>query len=155
MRITLPSKTESNQNGEIVWARFERKFEMWDFGNNNTKHVVYDGIEKGLLYRFIDDKDKRKNVGTTSYYVMGNYEPVFFKTDNIDVYSKEPQSSNKKMFLIAEGYYDGENLEYKMPVLVVKEPVFEKLKQERELAHEKSMNAFPRKLHQDIRERKR
>jgi len=136
----------------IIWARFERKYETWHFGPNDEKDVVYDGVEKEVLYRLTDDDNDSRR--TTSYgrEIHCNYEVELF-TEDIDEEWKEKRQQNKEMYIVAEGSWDGDNLRYTSPVLVVEKPVFEELKNKVDLAHNRSMKASPRHLHQDMRKR--
>lgn len=135
----------------VVWANFSRKYETWHFGPNDDKDVVYDGIEKDVLYRFVDDED---NSRVTSYnrQLKCSYEAELF-TGEIDEEWREKRREDKEMYLVAQGSWDGKNLRYNSPVLVVEKPVFDELRNEANIAYVRSMDASPRRLHQNVRNR--
>lgn len=145
------SDEDSKQRG-LVWASFKRKYETWHFGPDDDKDVVYDGIEKEVLYRFIDDENNSRRATSYGRELGCNYESVLF-TEEVEEEWKEQRRDDKTMYLVAKGSWDGENLRYSSPVLVVEKPVFEKLKDQVEVAHNRSMIASPRHLHRDMRRR--
>lgn len=147
--------SESDKNYKkkgIVWASFNRKFEKWHFGPNDEKYVVYDGIEKDVLYKFIDNQSETRRTTSYNRELNCNYESVLF-TEDIDEEWKEKRRDDKKMYLVAEGSWDTKNLRYDSPVLVVEESTFQKLKNEVELANDQSMIARPKHLHRNMRKR--
>lgn len=113
---------------------------------------MYDGIEKDVLYRFIDDDTDSGSATSYQKEIGGNYETVLF-TGKIDEKWREKRKEDKLMYLVAQGSWDGENLTYKKPVLVVEKHIFDKLKNQSELAHSRPMNVTPRHLHQNMRKR--
>ena len=151
-RLFGSESDDSSPKEGIVWARFSRKYETWHFGPNDNKNVIYDGIAEDVLYRFIDDENNSRR--TTSYNrdLNCNYKPVLF-TEDVEDEWKEKIQNDKEMYLVAQGSWDRDNLRYNSPVIVVEKPVFEKLKNEYNLAHNRSMEASPRHLHQDVRDR--
>jgi hypothetical protein len=143
---------DSSPEEGVVWARFSRKYETWHFGPNDNKNVVYDGIDKNVLYRFADDENNSRRTTSYNRRLDCNYEPELF-TEDIEEEWKEQRREDKEMYLVAQGSWDGDNLRYTSPVLVVEKPVFEELKDESNLAHSRSMEASPRHLHQNMRNR--
>lgn len=143
---------ESEPENGIVWGRFERKYETWHFGPDDEKDVVYDGTEKGVLYRLVDDENDSRRTTSYNREIASNYEVELFAAD-VDEEWKEKRQENKEMYLVAEGSWDGEDVRYNGPVLVVEKPVFKQLKSKANLAHNRPMNASARHIHREIRNR--
>lgn len=149
--LGLESDDDSEPKIGLVWAEFERKYETWHYGPEDEKDVVYDGMEKDRLYRFVDDRNDTVTATSYNRELRCNYELELI-TENIDEKWKEKRKQNKKMYLVAEGSWDGDNLRYSSPVLVVDKPTFDKLKDKATLPYSRSIiKATPRNLHQNVR----
>lgn len=150
-----PDEEEVRHHG-LIWASFERKREVWHFGPDDQKPVTYDGIEKGALYRLVDDPDPSK---TTSFQagITAGYEIVMYE-GNVDVAWKEPIEDPEPMRAVTLGITDDKmhpnHVWYgSEPVYIVTKPEWDQLKQRFDLALKKSASVHPGGLSRQLRKR--
>lgn len=134
----------------IVWSSFERKHEVWHFGPDDTKEVVYDGIHKDAVYRYTDGLEDAR---VTSYHreLGGGFEVVMYLGEDDPVW-KEPVEDPETLYLVSEGK-EGENLHFEGPVMVVTREVRDELSEHYDAANKRRAKNSPRGLPKLLRDR--
>jgi len=127
------NSTDSDKEVGVVWASFERKYEVWHFGPDDEKEVTYDYEKDGVLYRFVDD-EKDEGYGSSSDRSIRVENNVELVVDDSEKW-RDKRKANETMYVVAKGWWDGNRMKYYKPTLIVDKDTFKAIKSEVELSN--------------------